>query len=303
MPPHAVIIANPNAGGGRARKSAREADRIFTNLGISSTLYLPPTLPEMLSVIERIAAESPSVVLACGGDGTVHQVLQATIPAKITTGIIPAGTGNDIARNMGIPASTSESYLREVASLINQNHYEWVDASFITHGSATHWSLGVISAGFDSAVTERANRMQFGQGTLRYISALLAEIVPFQLHSFTVEMDGVTYTDPALLIAIGNGRGYGGGMRICPEASMTDGLLDVTWVGKAPRRTVLRLFPRIYSGRHIEHELVTTYKVKEVTITSQESVIYADGERIGPPPVQITLIPRAAKILWKIDSQ
>lgn len=302
MPPNVVIIANPHAGGGRARKSAQEADHLFTNLGIRSTLHLRPTLPEMHNVIERIAAESPSVVLACGGDGTIHQVLQATIPAKITTGIIPAGTGNDIARNMGLPTSTSESYLVEVASLINQDHYDWVDASLITHGSATHWSLGVISAGFDSAVNERANRMKYGRGTLRYISALLAEIVPFQLHSFTVEMDGDTYNDPALLIAIGNGRGYGGGMRICPEASMTDGLLNVTWVGKAQRRTVLRLFPRIYSGRHIEHDLVTTYTVKEVRITSQESVIYADGERIGPPPVHITLVPRAAKILWKIDS-
>lgn len=301
MHPNAVIIANPFAGGGRAHKSALEARRMLTTLGVKATLHSPESLSTLHAVTKRVVEENPSVILACGGDGTVHHILQSTIPAKITLGIIPSGTGNDIARNIGLPTTISESYFHKVASLIHQKHFDTVDASLISQGDATHWSLSVISAGFDSAVNERANRMKFGQGTMRYVASLLAELVPFNLHKFTVVIDGVTHTDPALLIAIGNGQSYGGGMRICPNASMTDGLLDVTWVGQAPRRTVLRLFPRIYSGRHIEHKLVKTYKATDVSITSHESVIYADGERIGTPPVHIKAMRHAAKVLWKSE--
>lgn len=302
MPSRVVIIANPHAGSGRARTTAMKAEQALCNLGVLTTLHLPQSLSELQSLTKSVPVEGGSVVLACGGDGTIHQILQMTIANDLTLGIIPAGTGNDIARNIGIPLKMGDSYFNSLAGLIHENHFDKVDASLITRGDASHWSLGVISAGFDSSVNERANRIKFGHGTLRYVSSLLAELVPFKLHNFTVEMDGISHSDPALLIAIGNGRGYGGGMRICPDANMTDGLLDVTWVGKAPRRTVLRLFPRIYSGRHVEHELVNAFKVQELSITSHESVIYADGERIGPPPVRVTVMPRAAKVLWKVKT-
>lgn len=299
MPSEAVIIANPHAGGGRARKSALDAERILTSQGIRTTVHSPQSLNELHSVTACLKEEKPAVVLACGGDGTVHQILQMTIPANLTLGIIPCGTGNDIARNIGLPTKVSKAYLEKLAELIHNRHFDTVDAPMITRESITHWSLGVISIGFDSAVTERANSLKFGRGTLRYVIALLAELRPFTPHNFAVEIDGAIYTDPALLIAIGNGQHYGGGMCICPDASMTDEYLNITWIGRAPRRTVVRLFPGIYSGRHIKHELVKTYKAREVSITSCESVIYADGERIGPPPVHITVKPRAAKILWK----
>ena len=110
-------------------------------------------------------------------------------------------------------------------------------------------------------------------------------------------MDGVQHSNCALLIAVGNGGNYGGGMRICPQADMKDGLLEITWVDPAPRRTVLRIFPQIFSGRHINHPLVHTYRAAEISIESPDSMIYADGERIGSPPVLIQVVPRAVRIL------
>lgn len=308
MQPSAVIIANPYAGGGRAHKIAVHCVNTLNSLGIATTAHLPRSLPELHRVLAEVGEQRPPVVLACGGDGTVHEVLQVTVPRNITLGIIPAGTGNDIARSLGLPITIDGSYLRELARLVASNHAQRIDASLITRNETATWSLGVISAGFDSAVNERANRMSFGQGTVRYVLALLAELIPFTLNEFTVEIDGVRHHDSALLIAIGNGGNYGGGMRICPNADMTDGYLDVTWVQRAPRRTILRLFPKIYSGRHIEHKLVHTYRAKEISIacnqiTSNTTVIYADGERIGTPPVHIAIKPAIAKILWKITPE
>ena len=300
MQPSAVIIANPYAGGGRAHKIAVHCANTLNSQGVTTVSHLPQSLPELHRVLAEVAEQQPPVVLACGGDGTVHEVLQITVPRNITLGIIPAGTGNDIARSLGLPTTADDSYLSELARLMTSNHAQLIDASLITRNETEIWSLGVISAGFDSAVNERANRMTFGRGTVRYVLALLAELIPFTLSEFTVVIDGVDHSDSILLIAIGNGGNYGGGMRICPNADMTDGYLDVTWVQRAPRRTILRLFPKIYSGRHVEHDLVHTYRAKEISITSNESVIYADGERIGAPPVHIEVKPAIAKILWKV---
>ena len=216
-----------------------------------------------------------------------HDILQSAIACNTTIGIIPGGTGNDIARSLGLTRKISDSFFHEMANSIHNQHCELIDASKITCDGEQVWSLGVISAGFDSAVNERANRMSHLRGTLRYIVALLAELREFKLHQYTVTMDGVQHSDCALLIAVGNGGNYGGGMRICPQADMKDGLLDITWVDPAPRRTVLRIFPQIFSGRHINHPLVHTYRAAEISIESPDSMIYADGERVGSPPVLI----------------
>jgi diacylglycerol kinase (ATP) len=238
----------------------------------------------------------PSAVIACGGDGTVHQVLQRGAETGITMSVIPAGTGNDIARSLGIRTKERQAWLSQLAELIRSGHESRVDLSRISHGDRQVWSLGVISAGFDSAVNERADRFTRLRGTPRYVAALVAELGSFQMHDYEVTIDGASFSGRALLIAVGNSASYGGGMLICPDANMNDGLLDVTWIDTAPRRTVLRVFPRIFSGRHVEHPLVRTFRGREITIASRGSVIYADGERIGDPPVRIEVIPGALRI-------
>ena len=295
--PRAVIIANPHAGGGRARTIATKAQNALTSAGISVTLHFPDSREQLQIISARSCAKQPDVVLACGGDGTFHDILQSAIACNTTVGIIPGGTGNDVARSLGLTRKISDSFFHEMANSIHNQHCELVDASKITCDGEQVWSLGVISAGFDSAVNERANRMSHFRGTLRYVLALLAELREFKIHHYMVTMDGVRHNDCALLIAVGNGGNYGGGMKICPQADMKDGVLDITWVDPAPRRTVLRIFPQIFSGQHINHPLVHTYRAAEISIESPDSMIYADGERIGSPPVLIQVVPQAVRIL------
>ena len=301
MQPRAVIVANPAAGGGRARHLAKHSWDRLNALGVDTTLHLPESLHDLAHVLKELGEGEAVSVIACGGDGTVHQVLQTAASHNMPLGIIPAGTGNDIARSLGIPPKAKEidSVLSKIAGLLHGNKSTRVDANIIRHDTGSTWSLGVISAGFDSAVNERANHMTRGQGTVRYVLALLAELVPFNLHHFEVCIDGEPRGGSALLIAVGNGGSYGGGMRICPNASMTDGLLEITWVDSAPRRTVLRLFPHIYSGRHVHHDLVHTYRATEISFLTPDSMIYADGEPVGTTPVRINVRPKSVTILWE----
>ena len=295
--PRVVIIANPRAGGGRARDVAIAAQNSLSESGIQVTLHLSTTREQLRTETAHACESKPAVVLACGGDGTVHDVLQSTIPTNTPLGVIPAGTGNDIARSLGLPGKTNQKFFQKLAYSIHHHDFESIDASQITVEGKQQWSLGVISAGLDSDVNERANRMTHFRGTTRYTLALLAELRAFPLHNYTVTIDSTKRTGSAILIAVGNGGQYGGGMKICPQADMTDGLLDITWVDPAPRRTVLRLFPLIYSGRHVNSPLVHTYRGSEISIESPDSMIYADGERIGPTPALIQVVPKIARVL------
>ncbi len=295
--PSAVIVANQHAGGGRGARIARESRVALENAGISTTLVQPASLAAMKAALGEACADPDTFLIACGGDGTVHQVLQAAMASSMRMGIIPAGTGNDIARALGIDVKARSAWLRIMAERMLANEATPVDVTQISLGEEQVWSLGVVSTGFDSAVNERADRMTRLRGTARYVAALLGELRTFALHDYQVTIDEDRYAGSALLIAIGNGSSYGGGMLICPHADMADGLLDVTWVAAAPRRTVLRFFPRIFRGTHVDHPLVTTYRAREITVAADGAIVYADGERIGPPPVHVRVRAGALRIL------
>jgi diacylglycerol kinase (ATP) len=146
-------------------------------------------------------------------------------------------------------------------------------------------------------VNERANRTRRFNGTTRYVLALLAEMRAFRTYEYAVTVDGEPMDGPATLIAIGNGSSYGGGMRICPAASMTDGILDITWVDRASRTTILRVFPRIFSGSHVKHPAVRVLQGRTITVESKGPVVYADGERVGDLPIVATAVAGGLRML------
>lgn len=296
-PVQAFVVANPFAGRGRAREIAEASVRELAGQEVRAELLLPTDLPGLRAALAEAASDGPTTFLACGGDGTVHQVLQVAVARDCVLGVIPAGTGNDNARSMGIDSSRLTEWTRDLAAMIRTGASTRVDVALITRGQEREWSLGVTSTGFDSAVNERADRMTRLRGTPRYIAALLGELSDFRTYDYVVTIDGETVSGEALLVAVGNGANYGGGMRICPAAVMTDGMLDITWVGSAPRRTILRVFPRIFSGRHVEHSLVRTFRGRQIVIEADGAVVYADGDRVGPTPVRIEAVPGALRVL------
>jgi diacylglycerol kinase (ATP) len=160
-----------------------------------------------------------------------------------------------------------------------------------------HWFGGVLGAGFDAIVNERANGMRFPRGPRRYDVATVAELGRLRPRRYTIGLDGATTQVSGVLVAIGNTACYGGGYRICPTADPTDGLLDVLIGGDFDRVGLLRILPRVRRGTHLSHPLVTSHQAATITVDAPGIVAYADGERVGPLPLTVTSVPAALTLL------
>lgn len=165
-------------------------------------------------------------------------------------------------------------------------------------GAGTRWFGTVLASGFDSRVNDRGNRMRLPAGRFKYDLAILAELAAFRPVPYRLTLDDgrVVETD-ATLVAVGNGTSYGGGMRICADARTDDGFLDVTVVGDCSRTTLIKVFPRVYRGTHLDHPKVTTYRVRSLTLDAPGITGYADGEPLGQLPLTVECVPGALRVL------
>jgi diacylglycerol kinase family enzyme len=242
-------------------------------------------------------ADGAGALVAVGGDGTVHRALQAVAGTGVPFGPIPAGTGNDFALDTGFPADPLRA-ADVIASAVRDGRSQPVDlARMVGVDGAERWYGAVLAAGFDAIVNERANRMRWPRGQRRYDLAILVELARLRPRRYTLRLDGVPHDLDAVLVAVGNCPTYGGGMRICPDADPTDGLLDVVVAGRVDRRTLIRVKPRIYQGTHVSHPLVHSYRARTVEVAAEGITTYADGERSLRLPVTISAVPGAVRLL------
>jgi diacylglycerol kinase (ATP) len=232
-----------------------------------------------------------------GGDGTYHLALQAVAGTGVPFGAVPAGTGNDLVVQLGLPtqplaaADAAAAALRAAAT-------RDVDLARMTGpGREPRWYGAVLAAGFDAIVNDRANRMRWPRGPRRYDLAILVELARLRPRRYTLRLDGVVHELDAVLVAVGNTASYGGGMRICPAADPTDGLLDVVVAGAVGRATLVRIKPRVYAGTHVEHPLVATFRARTVELDAAGITAYVDGEPAYPLPVTVTAVPGALRLL------
>jgi diacylglycerol kinase (ATP) len=221
-------------------------------------------------------ADGTDAVVVVGGDGVIRLALQALARTDTPLGIIPAGTGNDHAREYAIPTGDPAA----AADVVAAGNTTTVDLGLIRGGDGSETWFGTIAAtGFDSL-------------------AIVAELSQLRPLPFRLMFDGgpEIVTD-LTLAAFGNTRSYGGGMLICPNADHSDGLLDVTMVRTGSRSTLIRLFPTVFKGTHIELDEVTTRRARTVTVDSPGINAYADGDYVCPLPVEISAVPAALRIL------
>jgi diacylglycerol kinase (ATP) len=155
----------------------------------------------------------------------------------------------------------------------------------------------VLAAGFDAVVNERANQFRWPRGSAKYTLAMLRELPVFQERSYLLDLDGHQVQARATLVAVANGPAYGGGMRIGPDARFDDGLLDVVVAGPISRLELLRIFPKVFSGRHVDHPRVHVYRAACVRLESAGIVAFADGERLAPLPLLCEAMPEALTLL------
>jgi diacylglycerol kinase (ATP) len=225
-------------------------------------------------------------VIAVGGDGLLHIILQRVTPAQVPFTVIPAGTGNDFVRTLGWDLENFEAQLTAVTS----NEPSSIDLGLVDG----EWFGAILSTGFDSVVNEKANTMQWPKGPMKYNAAIAIELPRFKPRHYEITLDDRTIATEAMLIAVSNGRSYGGGMLVSPNASIVDGLFDVMILHPVSKIEFIKVFPTVFAGTHVSHPTVEIVRSKSVTIESK-AVAYADGERIGQLPVSADCIQSAAR--------
>ena len=285
-----AVVINPISGEGAGAKYGSRITNFLAQRKIPYRIISGASAEHTSHGLKQFLESSPGCegVFAVGGDGLAHLVLQHLAMTGIPMGVIPAGTGNDLARSLGWPLDDLDFILEAVLS----KRPELIDLGLVD----SEWFGAILSTGFDSLVNERANRMNWPTGPAKYNVAIARELPGFKPRQYKITLDDREFDTQAMLIAVGNGRSYGGGMQVCPQAEMQDGYFDVMILRPISKFEFLRVFPKVYAGTHVQHPAVDIYRSKKVKIEAL-AIAYADGERIGPLPISAECVP-SALLTW-----
>jgi diacylglycerol kinase (ATP) len=293
---HIALLVNPTSGLGRGAKLGSAVGDQLRQAGLRVD-DVSGADAAAAGRNARLAVEGGvQALVVVGGDGMVHLGANVVAGTQVPLGIIAAGTGNDIARALDLPvldaAAAGEVVRRGTVRVIDAGRHVPDDGA-----EGAGWFVGVLGAGFDAKVNERANAWRWPKGRMRYNLAIARELPVFKPLPYVLELDGEQVEANAMLVAVGNGPSYGGGMRVCPDAELDDGLFDVMIVDKISIPEFLKVFPKVYSGAHKDHPAVTIRRARQVRLSTPGIVSYADGERFAPLPMSCEVVPGALRVL------
>jgi diacylglycerol kinase (ATP) len=293
-----ALLANPTARHGASTDAAERAAQRLRGHHIETAVISGGSAADSTRLLRTAIEVGVDAVLVAGGDGTVNLAVQELAGTAIPLGIIPVGTGNDLATAVGL----RELDVASAADAVAAGATRTVDLARVTRqdGSIRYYGT-VLASGFDSRVNDRANAMRWPRGAARYNIAILIEFltlhgVPFEVDLELADGSHERIDRDLVMATVGNGRTYGGGIPICPAADPADGLLDVTVVHPAGRLRLLRLLPKLYRGTHVEAPEVFTYRVRSARLRSPGVTAYADGDPIGILPLTVDVAPGALTV-------
>ncbi|MDR1118730.1 MAG: hypothetical protein LBL01_05485 [Bifidobacteriaceae bacterium] len=301
------VVVNPTAGKGKASGRGARARAMLEGRGHQVVDLSAPDLAAAHKSVRQAVVDGLDALVVAGGDGMTHLGVNVAAGTTLPLGIIPLGTGNDVARILGLPMHDLAASIAVIEDALEQGP-RVIDAVRVTDTahSMSEWYAGVLSAGFDAAVNARANRLKWPRGESVYVRALFMELSRYGPYGFEVDIDGeLAWQSGAALVAVANGSDIGGGMHIAPDASLEDGLLDVVVAGPVTRKTLVGVFPRVYRGTHVTHPAVTILRGKEVTLKPRPDLggmppdAHTDGERVGPLPLECCCVGGALRVLAK----
>jgi diacylglycerol kinase (ATP) len=297
-------VVNPSAGRGRTRKLLPRLTDAFARTGLDVDVCVSVDLDDAVR-LAREAFDDGRGVVACGGDGTVNALAGVAADHGGVLAIVPTGAGNDFARHLGLDA---KSWLDTIPLLgtgqvgtVDLGRAELTGPDADPDEAGVRCFTSVANAGFDSEANRWANGVQWASGTTLYVLAVLRTLATYRPHRFRLTVDGEDHDIEAWLVAVGNTRGYAGGMLITPGAELDDGQLDVCVVGSVSRAGFLRSFPRVFRGTHVSHPAVDMYRGKVVELASIDRSVpielYGAGERIGPLPARMEAVSSALQVI------
>jgi diacylglycerol kinase (ATP) len=289
-----VVVANPSAGRGKGAKLIPKVDALLRSLDVPHSLRIceGPEDPERLA--RTAALEGAEIVAALGGDGQVGACANGVIGTGTALAVIPSGTGNDFARHIGLDRKDPIAAVR----LLSAPTFKEIDVVRVTTPERERYYVNVGGAGFDSEVNEHANKVRRLTGTPKYVYSTFVTLARFRPGTFLVTVDGTEHPFTGMMLAVGNGSSYGGGMRVTPNARSDDGLLDVCVIQELPKWQFVTTFPKVFSGKHVDHPAVTMLQGKEIEISAERAFqVYADGEPVGHLPATFSVVPAALRVV------
>ncbi|MEP6648421.1 MAG: YegS/Rv2252/BmrU family lipid kinase [Lapillicoccus sp.] len=293
--PRVGLLTNPTAGRGRGAAYGVRAAAAFRAAGHEIVdLSGPDEATAARRAWEALGADLVDVLTVVGGDGMVHLGANLCAGRPIPLAVIAAGTGNDNARELGLPVRDPNA----AAALVTAGRTRSVDLGRCTTATGeTRWWIGVLGGGFDSVVSERASRMRWPRGPMRYNLAVARELPVFRPIPYVITVDGERNATEAMLVAVANGPAFGGGMRVAPHASYDDGLLDIVILHRVSRAEFVRVFSRVFRGTHVTHPRVEILRGRHVRLEAPGIVTQADGERFEPLPLDLEVVPGALRLI------
>lgn len=302
-----VYVCNPAAGRGRTLRRMGVLAQQAAHLGLEGEVWTTEGPGHATTLARRAAAAGAAAVIAVGGDGTAHEVANGLLSCghlndpntRPALGVVPLGSGDDLARAIGVPRRWPESLEalhRAVARTID------VGRAAPT-GREARYFVESAGTGFDAYVGSLMARERLFRGPLRYAKGVITGLWSFENTPVRLALDGVTEEVTALVVTVTNGEYYGGGMKITPGAVQDDGLLDVAVIGDIGKLDTLLTFPKIYTGRHVSHPKVSIRRARQVEVVplvpreDQPLLVHADGELIGRAPVRFHVVPAALRVL------
>ncbi len=289
------VLVNPAANRGRGNQVGEQVFHQLSKAGIPAiNLSAESAIAAASKAQVAISDQEISGVIAVGGDGTAQLGVNICVPNQIPLGIVPAGTGNDQARELkitlGDPAAAIENIL---ASLDAPKR---VDVMRVVTGEREFWSFGSISAGFDAICAKRANGLKWPKGPNSYVAAMLLELPSFKPIEYRLTVDGEHRNVRAMLCGVANIQNFGGGMRISPESDCHDGELEVFILHEVSRPRLLRIFPTVYKGEHVKFPEIEIFKAKSIRLENDNYPISCDGEIVGHAPFSVEIHPGALQV-------
>jgi YegS/Rv2252/BmrU family lipid kinase len=282
------LIVNPFSGGGRAGAELEAVRAALQERGLEHHVELTTSLEHARELATRAQAAGETAV-AMGGDGLIGAVAGALRGTDGTLAVLPGGRGNDFARVLGIPLDPVAA-----CAVISEGSVRSLDLGQV--GETTF--IGIASCGFDSEANRIANQTRWIRGNLVYTYGGLRALLGWKPARFTVRLDGELRSMTGYTVAIANSAAYGGGMFLAPDASLTDGLLDVVMIADQPRIQFLRHLPKVFKGEHVHLPAVTVVRAREVEVDAdREFAVYADGDPVARLPIKASVLAGALRVL------
>jgi len=300
MPPSSpdawTALVNPAAGRRRARARLPRLVDALAASGLDVEVVVSLDAADLGRRAEDVFARGRGVV-ACGGDGTVSTLAGVAAATGGVLGIVPSGSGNDLARQLGIPRDD----VAAAVAVLRDGDVVAVDLgrARVADGTDTLFTT-VANTGFDAAANEWANGVHWASGTPLYVAAALRTLASYRPRPYRVVVDDDEHELEAWLIAVANTRTYASGMMIAPAADVHDGRLDVCVVGRVGGVEFLRTFPKVFDGGHVEHPMVRSWSCARLEVQACDgrgADLWASGEHVGPLPAVLAPAPGALLVM------